>query len=55
MLVSDVVKIKKPVSLSTEILETILINRFGSIIRWAIIGIEDDELKLCITYEKGSI
>ncbi len=36
-------------------LEKYLIAEFGPIIRWAIIEATDNELKLCISYEKGSI
>ncbi len=34
-------------------LETILANKYKDIIRWAVIDIINDKLKICITYEKG--
>lgn len=49
---SDIVLIDKPEIISTESIENVLTNRFGSIIRWAVIEVFDNELKLCITYEK---
>lgn len=49
---SDIVSIAKPKIISTETIEIELVNRFGSVIRWAVIGVTDSELKLCITYEK---
>ena len=52
---SDIVLIDKPEIVSTEIIENVLINRFGSIIRWAVIEVLDNELKLCVTYEKRGI
>ncbi len=49
---SDIVLIDKPEIVSTVTIEKVLTNRFGSIIRWAVIEVLDNELKLCITYEK---
>lgn len=34
-------------------LERILCNNYGSIIRWAIVDIIDNKLKICFSYEKG--
>lgn len=34
-------------------LEKILANKYKDIIRWAVIDIINDKLKICITYEKG--
>lgn len=49
---SDIVLIDKPKDVTTESIETLLTSRFGSVIRWAVIEALQNELKLCITYEK---
>lgn len=36
-------------------LEKILANKYKDIIRWAVIDIINDKLKICITYEKGAL
>ncbi len=49
---SDIILIEKPEIISTNSIEIELAKRFGSIIRWAIIEVTNNQLKLCITYEK---
>ncbi len=38
---------------TTELIEKELSKKYNSIIRWAIIAIENDKLKISVTYETG--
>lgn len=51
-IVSDVISIEKPATLSTSNIENILETNYGSLIRWAILDITESDIKICITYEK---
>ncbi|MBQ8459129.1 hypothetical protein IJ541_03385 [bacterium] len=37
-----------------ESIEEKLKENLGSIVRWAVIGVENSKLKICVTYESGA-
>ena len=51
-ILSDIFYINKNNN-STETIEQELLNKYNSIIRWAVIAVESDKLKISVTYEKG--
>lgn len=51
-IISDIVYIKKTTELAE--IESQLSENFGSVIRWAIISVEEESLKISVTYQKGS-
>ena len=53
-IISDTAIIKKPVQLNTKCIEDELQNKYGNIIRWAIIDLSDTKLKVSITFEKDA-
>ncbi len=52
-IVSEIFYIDRTNIKNVRDLETILANKYKDIIRWAVIDIINDKLKICITYEKG--
>lgn len=40
-------------NLSSKYIEDKLSGQYGSIIRWAIVSTDNQQLKICFTYEKG--
>lgn len=50
-IISDTINIYKPNVISTEIIEGILQNNFKDVIRWAIVEIDDNSIKISVTYE----
>lgn len=50
--VSDIEYLDIVDDLSSEYIEDKLENKYGSIIRWAVISVENEQLKICFTYEK---
>ncbi len=53
-IISDIAIIKKTVPLNTKCIEEELQNKYGNIIRWAVIDLSDTELKVSITFEKDA-
>jgi len=53
-IITDITYIDKPGSVSTKVIEKTLTDRFGELIRWAVIEVLDDKLKVCLTYEKNN-
>lgn len=51
-IISEVVLIDKPEDITTQGIEDILVLMYGEIIRWSIIGVEGNQLKIAVTYEK---
>lgn len=52
-ILSEITYIDKKDNLSTEYIEQNLKTKYGELIRWAIIDIQSDRLKICLTYEKS--
>lgn len=52
-ILSEITYLKLKKQPDTELIESELSKQFGSILRWAVVSVEDDCLKLCVTYEKG--
>lgn len=52
-ILSEITYIDKKEDLSTEYIEHNLKARYGELIRWAIVDIQSDKLKICLTYEKN--
>ena len=50
-IISDTINIDNLDVISTEIIEDILQNNFKDIIRWAIVEIDDNSIKISVTYE----
>lgn len=51
MIKSDVIWITTETTTSEEI-ENQLTQKYGSLIRWAIVAVAENKLKICLTYEK---
>lgn len=51
--VSDIEYLDIIDNLSSKYIEDKLSDKYGSIVRWAIISVENKQLKICFTYEKG--
>lgn len=51
--ISEITYIEKTETLDNIAIEKILIDKFGELIRWAIVEVQEDKLKVCFTYEKG--
>ena len=52
-ILSEITYIDKKEDLSTEYIEQNLKAKYGELIRWAIVDIQSDKLKICLTYEKN--
>lgn len=53
MILSDIIWIS-PVNIANrDEIEEILTKQYGNLIRWAIVDIKDNSLKISVTYEKG--
>jgi hypothetical protein len=52
-IVSGTVYIDKINPITTDAIERILTNKFGEIIRWAIIEVTQDKLKICVSYSSS--
>lgn len=52
-IVSDIAIIEKPSEFTTQNIEQILETQYGKLIRWAIIDVLDNKLKISVTYETG--
>lgn len=52
-ILSDTIYIDKKYCTTQEI-EAILVKKYGSIIRWAVVEVEENRLKLTVTYETGA-
>ncbi|MCM1338239.1 MAG: hypothetical protein NC191_01035 [Muribaculaceae bacterium] len=52
MILSDVVCIPYSKPVNSSQIETVLSDTYGEIIRWAVIGVTDDKLKICLSYIK---
>lgn len=52
-ILSEITYIDKKEHLSTDYIEQNLRAKYGELIRWAIIDIQSDKLKICLTYEKN--
>lgn len=52
MILSDVIRIPFKAPLESEQIEKYLTDNYGEIIRWAIIEIAEDKLKVCFSYVK---
>lgn len=52
-IVSDIVYIDKTDKPDSNEIEHVLADKFGDVIRWAIIGITQDKLKICLSYIKS--
>lgn len=52
-IISEIFYIDKANIENVKDLEKVLSNKYNDIIRWAVIDIINDKLKICITYEKG--
>ncbi len=50
-IVSDIAIIEKPSEFTTQNIEQILETQYGKLIRWAIIDVLDNKLKISVTYE----
>lgn len=50
-IVSDIAIIEKPSEFTTQNIEQILETQYGKLIRWAIIEVLDNKLKISVTYE----
>ena len=50
-IVSDIAIIEKPREFTTQNIEHILETQYGKLIRWAIIDVLDNKLKISVTYE----
>lgn len=50
-IVSDIAIIEKPREFTTQNIEQILETQYGKLIRWAIIDVLDNKLKISVTYE----
>lgn len=50
-IVSDIAIIEKPGEFTTQNIEQILETQYGKLIRWAIIDVLDNKLKISVTYE----
>lgn len=53
MIDSDVIWISSTNSSNREEIEKHLTNLYGSLIRWAIVDVNENKLKISVTYEKG--
>ncbi len=51
-IISDIINIPKNKDICTEYIESRLCGIYGEIIRWAIVDVSDENLKICVTYEK---
>lgn len=51
-IISEVVLIDKPEDITTQGIEDILVLMYGEVIRWSIMGVEGNQLKIGVTYEK---
>ena len=52
-ILSEITYLKSTSQPNTEQIESELAKQFGSILRWAVVGVNNVGLKLCVTYEKG--
>lgn len=53
MIISDIVWIPFEAPVNREMIEAVLAQKYGEIIRWAIIEVLDDKLKICLSYLKS--
>lgn len=51
-IISETITMNKPENLDTQTIEKALKDKFGELLRWAIIEISADTLKICVTYEE---
>lgn len=51
-IVSDIEYLDLVDNLSSRYIEDKLTDKYGSIVRWAIISTDNKQLKICFTYEK---
>ncbi|MBR1424419.1 hypothetical protein IJ579_02525 [bacterium] len=51
--VSKILELKKNKNISTDSIEQILSERFNDVVRWAIVDVGPDILKLSVSYKKG--
>ena len=51
-ILSDVIFIDLPSLLDTNTIENVLRTKYGELVRWAILDVLDDKLKISVTYEK---
>jgi len=50
-IISDTILIDRPEQINTQTIEELLVQRFESVLRWAIIEINPQTVKICVTYE----
>lgn len=51
-ILSEITYIDNKDDLSTKYIEQSLKSKYGELIRWAIVDIQRNKLKICLTYEK---
>lgn len=51
-LISNTVIIELKGSIEDYDIESLLKDRYGEIVRWAIVAVENGKYKICLTYEK---
>ena len=49
---TKIIYVDKSPNLSLYNIEQILASEFGPILRWAIVDVTNNKLKICITYER---
>ena len=54
-IVSDIITITKPDSISGSILEDMLTEQYGEIIRWAVVDVIEDKFRISLSYIQDSI
>lgn len=54
MILSDIVCIPLELPVNREKIEAVLTQKYGEIIRWAIIEVSDNKLKICLSYLKSN-
>lgn len=50
MIKSVITKIRKIKNFDNLYIETELQNRFKSVIRWAVVEVDDEDLSVCVSY-----
>ena len=53
LILSEIIWITPENISNREEIEKILTQRYGSLIRWAIVDLSGNKLKISVTYEKG--
>ena len=51
-ILSETITIDKPEKVTVQSVENILKDKFGDVLRWAIIETGENTFKICLTYEK---